>query len=260
VIEPNGVLLPLSNTIGGDTAAEQNVISGNTGDAIAIRGDGDDANEVLGNRGTGNGTTASDLFVDLVGANGPGNGLTGPNAGIEAPAITVATTEQVAGTALPNALVQVYLTPEAAGTVPGDVTGLLGTTTADGLGGWVLGKAGFSRDLQGSDGVSASQTPATGSSELSAATAVVDTLAPVTEITKGPDGRTDDRTPKFKFTSDDPSATFECKLDSKHYRACTSPKRYSRLSFGRHVFRVRATDTSGNTDTTPPKRRFRVVR
>jgi CSLREA domain-containing protein len=259
-ITPNVSLLALSNTIGGDTAAEQNVIAGNLGDGITISGTGDDQNKVLGNRGTGNGSTAFDLFVDLVGTNGPGNGLTGPNAGVAAPAITTATTELVSGTSLPNALVQVYLTTEAAGTIPGDVTGLLGTTTADGTGSWVLQKASFTRTVQGGDGLSASQTPATGSSELSAAVAVADTVAPETQITKGPDGRTTDRTPKFKFTSDDPDATFECKLDTKSYRSCTSPKTLKKLSFGKHVFRVRASDTSGNTDSTPPKRSFRVVR
>jgi hypothetical protein len=64
---------------------------------------------------------------------------------------------------------------------------------------------------------------------------------------------------KFRFSSDEAGSTFECRVDSKPFRPCVSPKRV-RAAIGRHVFSVRATDAAGNTDATPATKRFRVVR
>jgi len=76
-----------------------------------------------------------------------------------------------------------------------------------------------------------------------------DTTAPQTTITDQPaDGTSTNAS--FSFTSSEPG-TFECSLDSAPYAACTSPKTYSSLPVGGHVFSVRATDTAGNTDATP---------
>ncbi len=89
---------------------------------------------------------------------------------------------------------------------------------------------------------------------------VPDTAAPDTEITSGPRGRTLDATPKFKFRATEPSSSFECKIDSEPYKACSSPTTLKRLDRGKHVFRVQAADAAGNVDPTPASRGFKVVR
>ncbi len=82
--------------------------------------------------------------------------------------------------------------------------------------------------------------------------------APETTITKGPAKKSEKRKAKFKFESDDPDATFECKLDRKKWKLCSSPRKY-KVGEGKHKFRVRATDAAGNTDSSPAKAKFRVV-
>jgi polyhydroxybutyrate depolymerase len=86
----------------------------------------------------------------------------------------------------------------------------------------------------------------------------MDTKAPKTQLKKTPDGRTDSRVVTFKFKSDDPSATFECKLDNAKYKHCKSPKRYH-VKVGKHTFSVRAIDGHGNVDSSPSKDKFRVI-
>ncbi len=82
---------------------------------------------------------------------------------------------------------------------------------------------------------------------------------PQTKITKGAPKKTDKSKVKFKFSSDDPGANFECKLDKKPYKACTSPKTVKRLDEGKHKFAVRAVDADGHRDASPPKDKFKVV-
>src|SRR3989338_5380277 len=55
----------------------------------------------------------------------------------------------------------------------------------------------------------------------------------------------------FSFTSTETGSTFQCQMDSGGYSACTSPKSYTALTAGSHTFYVKATDTAGNTDSTP---------
>jgi hypothetical protein len=62
---------------------------------------------------------------------------------------------------------------------------------------------------------------------------------------------------KFRFRSSERDSTFECKLDRRDWRRCSSPKRV-KVAPGRHKFRVRATDEAGNTDRTPAISRWRV--
>ncbi len=81
---------------------------------------------------------------------------------------------------------------------------------------------------------------------------------PRTRLTAGPRSYTTDRTPTFRFTSNEPGATFRCKLDSAPYRPCASPKTYTRQSIGRHEFRVKATDAAGHTDPTPAISKWRI--
>ena len=74
----------------------------------------------------------------------------------------------------------------------------------------------------------------------------MDNTPPSVGITSGPPSITTANAVSFSFTSADPSATFECHIDSLTYAACTSPANYSGLSGGQHTFYVRASDALGN--------------
>lgn len=69
---------------------------------------------------------------------------------------------------------------------------------------------------------------------------------PVATITTDPPERTAKPRMKFKFVSDRPASTFECKLDKAPWRHCASPKTVRGLDPGKHVFKVRAIDAAGN--------------
>jgi len=83
---------------------------------------------------------------------------------------------------------------------------------------------------------------------------------PETRITKGAPNKTKKHTVKFKFKSSEPGSSFECKLDKKPFKPCKSPKKLKRLKKGKHKFKVRAIDPAGNTDPSPAKDKFKVVR
>jgi subtilisin family serine protease len=87
----------------------------------------------------------------------------------------------------------------------------------------------------------------------------MDHVAPNTTITKRPRGRTTSSKAKFKFRSNEPGSSFQCKHMSGRWQACSSPKVYAGLGAGRHRFRVRAIDRNGNVDATPAKDSWRVV-
>ena len=55
----------------------------------------------------------------------------------------------------------------------------------------------------------------------------------------------------------EPGSSFECKIDSGSYAACSSPKTTSHLADGSHTFSVRAKDPAGNVDPTPASRSSR---
>ncbi len=88
---------------------------------------------------------------------------------------------------------------------------------------------------------------------------VPDTDPPETKITKGAPNKPDKTKLKFKFTSSEPGSTFECKLDKKALKPCTSPRKVKRLDDGKHKFKVVATDAAGNTDPSAAKDKFKVV-
>lgn len=87
----------------------------------------------------------------------------------------------------------------------------------------------------------------------------VDTDPPETRITKDAPKQTDQTKVKFKFRSDEAGSTFQCKLDKKPWKRCSSPKTVKRLDEGKHLFKVRAVDAAGNRDPTPAKDTFKVV-
>jgi lysyl oxidase len=88
--------------------------------------------------------------------------------------------------------------------------------------------------------------------------APVDRTPPETNITAGPSGTSNSASATFEFSSSEPGASFECKLDAGAFASCASPKSYSNLSEGAHIFEVRATDAAGNVDATPAKRSWTV--
>jgi len=53
---------------------------------------------------------------------------------------------------------------------------------------------------------------------------------------------------------------FECSLEDAPFSACSSPQSYLGLAVGGHVFRVRASDEAGNTDSTPASFSWTVVK
>jgi uncharacterized repeat protein (TIGR02543 family) len=89
-----------------------------------------------------------------------------------------------------------------------------------------------------------------------------DISAPVTAIDSGP-GSTADGTADFQFSANEPSA-FTCQLDGPAAATgtpttCTSPQSYPGLADGNYTFSVTATDTAGNTDTSPQSQAFTVA-
>jgi hypothetical protein len=92
-------------------------------------------------------------------------------------------------------------------------------------------------------------------------TYMTDDVAPETTIDSGPSGTVSDDAAIFYFSSNESGSTFECRLDSSNeddWSECSSPWPYTGLSEGSHTFEVRATDSSGNTDPTPPSRTWTV--
>jgi hypothetical protein len=62
----------------------------------------------------------------------------------------------------------------------------------------------------------------------------------------------------FKGSGGFGSLHFQCRLDSKSWQACTSPKTYTGLTRGHHVFSVRAVDARGKADPTPAQHAFTI--
>jgi hypothetical protein len=87
----------------------------------------------------------------------------------------------------------------------------------------------------------------------------VDLSEPDTTISTGPSGTTAETAATFAFAASETAASFECRLDNAAFAACTSPKQYSGLGPGAHVFDVRATDAAGNIDPTPATRTWTVA-
>lgn len=80
---------------------------------------------------------------------------------------------------------------------------------------------------------------------------VVDITPPDTTIVTNPPNPDNDTTSAFTFTSTDPSATFECRMDGGLYAICNSGDTFGPLVDGAHTFDMRAIDSVGNIDPTP---------
>lgn len=86
----------------------------------------------------------------------------------------------------------------------------------------------------------------------------IDLAAPETTIDTAPASLTSSTSATFTFSSSESGSTFECSLDAGAFGACTSPHSYGALAEGPHTFRVRASDTAGNTDASPASRDWTV--
>ena len=75
--------------------------------------------------------------------------------------------------------------------------------------------------------------------------------APNTTCDDVPPIPSNDDSPSFEFSANEPGSTFECRLDGGAWNACTSPETVGLLADGSHTFQVRATDAAGNVDATP---------
>jgi hypothetical protein len=271
VRNPPGIAMT-GNLVGGSTAEKENTIEGSGGPAIEILEDAlepGSETEITRNHGAFN----SGPFIDLVG---------GANEGIASPSISTALQSSASGTALPGATIRVF---RKASAEAGELQSFLTEAVADGSGNW---KATFGSVPAGTL-VTATQTNENGAtSELATSVAAAseggggggggggnngggnngggnngkgkDTTPPDTKIVKGPPKKTHKTKVKFKFTSTEAGSTFQCKLDRKPFKTCSSPKVYKKLKPGKHVFKVRAIDKAGNVDPTPAKRKFTVLK
>ena len=74
--------------------------------------------------------------------------------------------------------------------------------------------------------------------------------APDTKIDAAPAMFSNERSPTFRFSSNEDHVTFECRIDNEPEQPCTSP--YVRdLDDGSHTFSVRAINAAGVADDTP---------
>ena len=80
---------------------------------------------------------------------------------------------------------------------------------------------------------------------------VVDTTVPDTTIVNRPPLVTNATSATLTFTSDDPTATFECSLGVLPFAPCTTPFNTTGLAEGSITFQVRAIDAAGNIDASP---------
>ena len=60
----------------------------------------------------------------------------------------------------------------------------------------------------------------------------------------------------FTFHATEENSTLECSLDGADFTSCSSPIVYTELSYGDHIFAVRAIDESLNVDETPAEYEF----
>lgn len=269
-IERPGIFAGVSGAvIGGNTPADENAISDSGGPAIRIAADyvfTTVYNQVLRNHGSGN----AGLFIALV---------NGANGGIEPPTFVSSGEAGASGEAKPGAVVRVFRKSDSSA---GEIEGFLAEAVADESGTWSVA---YPEAVPAGTTVAAGQTSKEfGSSEYAFATTAAepqepdhgggsagnggnaipqppasDKTAPQTFILSGPPRTSPARRAKFKFTSNEPGSSFECKFDRRPGRPCRSPMTLRRLGLGKHVFRVWAVDVSGNEDESPVRYKFRVV-
>jgi hypothetical protein len=89
--------------------------------------------------------------------------------------------------------------------------------------------------------------PAGNTGAADTSTWTIDTTGPTTTISAAPAASTTSTAATFEFAANESGGSFECRIDAGAWEVCTSPKEYTTLPTGDHVFEVRATDALGNT-------------
>jgi hypothetical protein len=117
------------------------------------------------------------------------------------------------------------------------------------------GKAG-DHELKASYGGDATHAQSNGTAKVTA-TAPPPPAAPNTTLAKKPAKRTAAKVATFKFSSDQAGATFQCKVDKKAFKACTSPFKV-KVKNGAHTFTVKAVNAQGVADPTPASYKWTV--
>jgi len=70
---------------------------------------------------------------------------------------------------------------------------------------------------------------------------------------------TSSTTAKFKFSCTAGTCTYKCWLDANPWKKCKSPKTYTGLAEGAHSFKVKATNSQGQTDPSPAKYNWSII-
>lgn len=88
----------------------------------------------------------------------------------------------------------------------------------------------------------------------------VDTIPPNSSISGGPSGIVNTTSASLFFSGTDNVTVdyYECSLDGVGWGRCSSPKNYSGLVDGSHIFELRAVDTAGNIDGSPASKSWTV--
>jgi glucose/arabinose dehydrogenase len=85
-------------------------------------------------------------------------------------------------------------------------------------------------------------------------------VSPGTLLGFHPRRRTPSGTARFTFSASVAGSKFRCELDSKPFRACSSPLVFKHLKPGGHILQVAAVDPSGVVDPTPAIFKWTVLR
>ncbi len=78
-----------------------------------------------------------------------------------------------------------------------------------------------------------------------------DSTPPDTQIDTSPPDPSSDNTGDFEFSSTLGGISFQCRVDTASFTACSSPHATAALSDGSHTFEVRAVDAANNVDRFP---------
>ena len=122
--------------------------------------------------------------------------------------------------------------------------------------GGIADSAGGDAGMAGGD---AGQISSGWTLSITTASAVLDTTAPDTTITRRPTYR-HPRHSRFKAVSSEAGSTFRCRVDGGPVQPCGPKIDYIGLKKGKHTLVVYAVDAAGNADATPASATWKVWR